>query len=125
LLPHAAGLDAVRRAAYGLTRPLLWRREPAHRGALSKEFSAAHALEPGVLVETVKWAEDEEALILRLYEADGGGRTAQLKPGFPGVNAVDEVNLLEQHPRRVLLAADGLATLSLRAHEVKTLRLTY
>src|SRR6266852_4563017 len=34
LLPHAAGLDGVRRAAYGLTRPLMWRREGAHAGSL-------------------------------------------------------------------------------------------
>ena len=72
LLPHAAGLDDVRRAGYSLTRPLLWRREGAHPGPLPPQFSLASVTDPGVVVETAKWAEDEEALIVRLYEADGG-----------------------------------------------------
>jgi alpha-mannosidase len=124
LLPHAAGLDAVRQAAYGLTRPLTWRREAAHAGRLPREFCAARLSKPGVLVETVKWAEDEDAMIVRLYEADGGAGTATLQlGGQPRV--VDEVDLLERHPRGLPLAQDGSVPLTLRAHEVKTVMLSF
>jgi alpha-mannosidase len=121
VLPHAAGLDAVRRAAYGLTRSLIWRREPAHAGTLPLEFSAAAVSTDGVLVETIKWAEDEDAMIVRLYEADGGAGSATLRLGAQPRN-VDEVDLLERHPRSLVVADDGGVPLTIRAREVKTLR---
>ena len=120
LLPHTAGLDAVRRAAYGLTRPLLWRRESPHAGNLPLSFSAAHTSSDGVLVETVKWAEDEDAMIVRLYEADGGAVPATLQLGAQP-HGIDEVDLLERHPRSLALAQDGGVVLTLRAREVKTI----
>jgi alpha-mannosidase len=121
LLPHAAGLDDVRRAAYALTRPLLWRRERAHAGVLPALFSLAQVAEPGVLVETAKWAEDEDALVLRMYEADGAARYATLTLGVPA-RRVDEVDLLERHPRPPGDVANGRLRLQLRAREVKTVR---
>jgi alpha-mannosidase len=121
LLPHAAGLDEVRRAAYRLTRPLLWRHAPAHGGPLPSQFSLAHVTDPGVLVETAKWAEDEEALILRLYEADGAARPTGLVLGR-AAQAVDQVDLLERNPRPLSLNDDGSVALDVRAREVKTVR---
>jgi alpha-mannosidase len=122
LLPHPAGLDSVRRAAYSLTRPLVWRRENAHSGRLPSQLSIANAGDPGVVVETVKWAEDEEALIVRLYEADGGAARATLNLGLdPG--SVSEVDLLERNPRPLPQSARNVA-LELRAREIKTLAVT-
>lgn len=121
LLPHAAGLDSVRRAAYGLTRPLLCRRADAHPGTLPRSFSLARVAEPGVLVETVKVAEDDDALIVRLYEADGGATSASLLLG-QAARSVDEVDLLERHPRPVATAEGQAVRLGLRAREIKTLR---
>ena len=116
VLPHAAGLDAVRRAAYGLTRPLLWRRAGPHGGTLPTEYSLAATDAASLIVETAKWAEDENALILRLYEADGGATRGTLH--LPMLEAiVDEVDLLERNPRRVDPGA-----LTFRAREVKTVR---
>ncbi|HLZ30660.1 MAG TPA: glycoside hydrolase family 38 C-terminal domain-containing protein [Chloroflexota bacterium] len=123
LLPHGAGLDDVRRAGYSLGRPLLWRREAAHAGPLPARFSLANASEPGVVVETAKWAEDEEALIVRLYEADGGDtRNARLALGVVPT-AVDQVDLLERNPRPLELPDPRQeVALELRAREIKTLR---
>jgi alpha-mannosidase len=84
-------------------------------------FSAAHVDDPNLLVETVKWAEDEDALILRAYEAEGGANSAILHLGVTP-DTVEEVDLLERNPRRVPLDDDGGVPLSLRAHEVKTLK---
>jgi alpha-mannosidase len=122
LLPHPAGLEAVRRAAYSLTRPLLWRRERAHGGTLPAELSIADASDGGMLVETVKLAEDQaDALILRLYEADGGDRQGTLNAGFD-LRSIDEVDLLERNPRALPLDRPRGVDLALRAREVKTLR---
>jgi alpha-mannosidase len=119
LLPHATGLGDVRRAAYSLTRPLLWRRAGAHAGPLPTRLSVASVSDAGVIVETAKWAEDEEALIVRLYETDGGATTATLALGL-APEAVDQVDLLERNPRP--LRASGAVPLEFRAREVKTVR---
>src|SRR6185436_6132095 len=108
--------DEVRRAAYSLGRPLLWRREQAHAGALPDRFSLASTDDPSVLVETLKWAEDEEALIARVYEAAGGATTTVLRTDA-AAQSVDQVDLLERNPRPV----DG--ALPFRAREVKTVRI--
>jgi alpha-mannosidase len=73
------------------------------------------------VAETVKWAEDEDALIFRLYEADGGATTAHLRPGA-AVRTLEEVNLLERQPRPIPAGAEGAFALEFRAREVKTLR---
>ena len=122
LLPHAAGLEPVRHAAYDLTRPLIWRRAGPHAGTLPSRFAIAQLDAPGALVETVKWAEDEDALIVRAYEADGGARPATLQLGV-APRWVDEVDLLERNPRRVTQSNNAEVPLLLRAHEVKTLRI--
>jgi len=121
LLPHAAGLDGVRRAAYSLTRPLMWRREGAHAGSLPTQFSLASVGDPGVVVETAKWAEDEDALIVRLYEAQGGSTSVALDLGV-AAEGVDQVDLLERNPRTLETAESGSVQLDFRAREIKTLR---
>jgi alpha-mannosidase len=120
LLPHAVGLQEVRRAAYSLTRPLLWRREGAHAGPLPTRFALASVSESGAIVETVKWAEDEEALIVRLYEADGGSNTTATLALGVKPEAVDQVDLLERNPRA--LPAAQATPLTFRAREIKTVR---
>jgi alpha-mannosidase len=122
LLPHVAGLERVRRAAEDLTRPLMWRREPAHAGTLPLSNSVVAVDSPSALVETVKWAEDEDALIVRLFEADGGSGVARLRLDLPP-RAVDEVDLLEANARPLPIADDHTVALTLRAHEIKTLRI--
>jgi alpha-mannosidase len=123
VLPHVAGLDEVRRAAYSLTRPLIARREPAHPGSLLARSSLAGVAEPaqGVLLETAKWAEDEDALILRLYEADGGASSVTLRLGVP-VEAVDQVDLLERNPQPLEVLEGSGVPLMLRGREIKTVR---
>ena len=118
LLPHGAGLDAVRQAAYSLSRPLLWRRSGPHAGTLSRQFSLASTDAPGVIVETLKWAEDEDALVLRVYEAAGGDTRSGLQLGVPA-QGVHEVDLLERNARAV-----DPASLDFRAREIKTLQVT-
>jgi alpha-mannosidase len=118
LLPHGPGLQEVRRSAYALTRPLLGIREPAHVGHLSGRFSLADCEDENVVVETAKWAEDEDALVLRVYEAGGGARRAALQVGG-SPSGIAEVDLLERNPR------SASTPLEFRAREIKSLLVRY
>ena len=53
------------------------RREPRRRARSSRPTR------PALLIDTVKRAEDSDALIVRLYEAHGGRGTARLRVGVP------------------------------------------
>ena len=119
LLPHAGpfSASAVVLPAYELNVAPI-----AVFGTGQAPESLVRASAPNVLVESVKWAEDEDALILRLYEAEKSATTAHLQFGMP-VAAVVEVNLLEEEPEDLVL--DGLSlALHFRPFEIKTLKLT-
>jgi alpha-mannosidase len=78
---------------------------------------------PGVLVETVKLADDRSGdVVVRLYESRGGRARATLAAGFP-LTAVHETDLLESpltaHPHDA-----GRTALTLRPFQILTLRLT-
>ena len=114
LLPHGGGfsVETVVRPAYEFNvAPRLF------RGTVSASLLEIDV--PNVIVEAVKWAEDHEALVVRLYEAGRTGVHATLRFGVP-VASVEETNLLEeaQEGREV---ADGAVKLYFRPFEIKTL----
>ena len=70
----------------------------------------------------VKWAEREDALILRLVEYRGQGGAVSIR--LPeGLRQVEKVNLLERQPE-ALAVTDGLVRLDLRPWEIATLKLS-
>lgn len=73
----------------------------------------------GVLCETVKYAERENAIVLRLYECERSFASARLQ--FRKTYRVKECNLLED-AERDLGAGDGV-TLEFKPFEIKTLML--
>jgi len=117
MLPHPGGwsVESVVRPAYEFNI------EPATViGGKTEEFSLALVDTPNIIVEAVKWAEDEEAIILRLYEASKTGTHGKIHFGFP-VTSVEETNLLEERPTPVPLQ-DAQANLYFHPFEIKTLR---
>ena len=101
----------------------MWRREDPHAGRLPLTLLSLAAWRArAALVETVKWAEDDDALIVRLFEPDGGSGLASLRLGV-APRAVDEVDLLERNARPLPIAEDHAVALTLRAHEIETLRI--
>ena len=119
LLPHHCPFSAaaVIRPAYELNVPPV-----ALVGASEAPASLLRIDAPNVLVEAVKWAEDEEALIVRLYEAEKSATRARIDFGLP-VASVALVNLLEEEPEELVLDGQSLA-LSFRPFEIKTLKVT-
>lgn len=93
LLPHAGTLQAagVVAEAYRFNVPLIvrsTRRAP-------EQVSFFQLSTPAVVIDTVKKAEDSNALIVRLYEAYGTRGTVRLSSPLP-VRAVSRCNLLEE-----------------------------
>jgi alpha-mannosidase len=76
---------------------------------------------PGLLVDTVKPAEDGDALIVRLYEAHGARGTARLRVGVPFGEAWF-TNLLEDRVARAEVDG-GALTIPYRPFEIVTVAL--
>lgn len=75
----------------------------------------------GVFIDTVKKAEDAEALILRLYEAHGNRGPVRIRSALP-VRTAARCNLLEEEDTP-LSWEDGETCLAVRPFEIITLKL--
>jgi alpha-mannosidase len=92
ILPHAGGWQdgGVVGEARAFGAPLRWATAPP--GPPGAAWAAVDA--PGLVLDTVKLAEDGDALVLRLYEAHGGRGRARIRLGVPFA-AARRSNLLE------------------------------
>ena len=115
VMPHAGGWrDAgVVGEAARFETPLRWAPGAAEPGSL---FSVD---DPNLVLDTVKRAEDSDALVLRLYEAHGARGTARLRVGVPFAGAVS-CNLLED-PGEPLETDGDEIVVAYRPHEIVSL----
>jgi alpha-mannosidase len=115
LFPHAGGWrDAgVVAEARGFNQPLIWAIGEA------EERSLARVDDPNLLIDTVKLAEDADALVLRLYEAHGARGTAKVELALPFARAWF-ANLLEE-PGAEAEVVDHAIIVPYRPHEILTL----
>jgi alpha-mannosidase len=116
LLPHAGGWREA-----GVLREAVLFNAPLRRTQASFAGSFA-AVEGGLVLETVKRAEDSDALVLRLYEPYGGRGTARVRLASPVV-AARRANLLEEDGDELALA-DGSIVIPFRPREVVTVKVT-
>ena len=72
--------------------------------------------DPNLVLDTVKRAEDSDALVVRLYEAHGGRGTARLRVGVTFTDAVS-CNLLED-PGEPLETDGDEVVLAYGPHEI-------
>jgi alpha-mannosidase len=113
LYPHAGGWQDGRVVAEGFAfnRPLL-----EGRGLAPGSWIA---IDGGLVLDTIKLAEDSDALVLRLYEPHGGRGTARIRPAFE-FGAVTRANLLEE-PQERAPVADGAIAVRFDPWEIVTL----
>ena len=121
LMPHGRfdSADAIA-VAESLNQPLKWL-----PGGLTASTASLAAVSPGagVVLDSLKPAEDGDGLILRLYEIRGERTTFELQL-HPSVAQVEEVNLLEHRVRDVHLDQSAATTsLALRPFQILSLRL--
>ena len=90
-------------------------------GAKARNTSSLIELEgKGVVIESIKPAEDDTGIVLRLYECFGGRRSITLKPGFK-FNQATIVNILEEE-LEALPISDGSLKLSLRPYQILSIK---
>ena len=89
IVPHAGGWQdgGVVAEARAFNAPLRW-----GPGVASGSWASVDA--PGLVLDTIKLAEDSDALVLRLYEAHGGRGRARIRLALPWT-AARRANLLE------------------------------
>ena len=117
--PHAGGPQAagVTEEALCFNAPLLL--APAGASAAHVSFFAVD--KPALIIDTIKQAEDSNAVILRLYEARGTRGTARLTTPIPFTSA-RLANLLEDEMGDLVFSEGGV-DLAYRPFEIITVKL--
>ncbi|MFJ3421857.1 alpha-mannosidase [Streptomyces sp. NPDC086082] len=110
-----AGIEEAVSGGYALNLPL----RPT--AAVTRPLVALDTTD--VVVEAVKLADDRSGdVVVRLYEACGGGAKATLTADFP-VTAVSDCDLLENPEQELPLTEGVAASFAMRPFQVRTLRL--
>ena len=121
LLPHTGDWRAETvDEAYALNYPLLSRFVEAGTGActLPTTYALATVDDQGLIIETVKKAEDSDAIVIRLYEAMNTRGAATLTLGFEIAEAF-AVNMVEENPSSIDHTRNSI-TFEYRPFEIKT-----
>lgn len=123
LLPHIGDYReaGVLRQAYDLNVPMAAVRVGRQNGALGESYSLAAVKEEGVVLETIKRAEESGDIVCRAYEAFGRRTRARITLGF-AAKKVYLCNLLEENEREIPL--DGKTfTAEFRPFEIHTFKI--
>lgn len=123
LYPHGGDLTdgRVREHAYAFNYPAQAAFVPAQAGSLPSEFSLFRLSAPNIVLETVKKAEDSDALVLRMYEAENKRTQCMLATGL-AFGACAEADLMEQPIQPLEQTPTGIP-LTFRPFEIKTVLL--
>lgn len=121
LYPHSGPVASsnVVHEAYSLNAPLYCVRTGANSGLLGSSFSLVKTDKDNIIIETVKRAEDSDALIIRMYETWNTRTDCTLSLGID-VREIYECNLLEE--KDSLLADGSSVSLTFKPFEIKTLK---
>jgi alpha-mannosidase len=123
LLPHSGDLyrSGVIREGYELNIPMRVFEATPHPGRLPMAGSALKLSKGNVIVEALKMAEDEDALVIRIYEAYG--QRTELSIEFPfSPKRVFVADLLEREKEEIKVC-DRTIYLDLRPFEIQTLKI--
>ena len=125
ILPHEGDLvrGGVVRAGAAFNVPLRAFAAASHSGEVPAAASHFSMDSEHVNIECVKKAEDEKAVILRMYEIHGTDTHATLSLGRP-IASVEEVNLMEK-PLCTLAARNNRLRLDFKPFELKTIKVTW
>ncbi|MCK5739152.1 alpha-mannosidase, partial [bacterium] len=123
LLPHSGDYLAgnVIQQAYQLNIPLRIHKTEVQSGNLPAAKSWLELDNPNVIIESVKKAEDSDAIIVRIYEAAHSTVDVTLTLGMP-VSTAEEVNLMEESIQLLTISNNQLA-LHLTPFEITTIKL--
>ena len=122
ILPHQGDFReaGVIRAAYGLNQPLLAKAVSGNAGQLPVRYSLVACDQNNVIVETVKKAEADDGIIVRMYEAFDRRTAAKITVahGFREAWLCD----LMENPLEKLELVDDTVTVPVSNFEILTLK---
>lgn len=121
LLPHTGDFRTagVINEAYALNQPLT-AIETSASGSLPETFSLVSCDKPNIIIETVKKAEEDESMLVRMYEAfDRRGEVTVTVPD--GFKKAYLCNLMEKELKRLDLK-DGNVNIPYKNFEIITLK---
>ena len=122
IMPHAGGWReaGVVAEGYRFNAPVLW---AAGDGGLGAGNSLASSDDANLVLDTIKLAEDDDAVIVvRLYECHGARGTARLRFGWP-VGKAMFCNLLEEDESEARVLEDGTVEVPYRPSQIVSLKL--
>lgn len=88
---------------------------------LPEEKSFFEVSAAGALISTVKKCEDDDSIIVRVYEIEGKDAELVLTPFFP-LGKAELVSMIEEEAKAIPCRSDGL-TMGLGHHAIETLKL--
>ncbi|MEK6756437.1 MAG: glycosyl hydrolase-related protein, partial [Bacteroidota bacterium] len=127
LYPHAGGWEDASTVlrGYEFNTPMIIVQTGQHHGQLPSSYSFLQLRQPNVVVSTLKKCEDDNSLVLRIYETAGRATGAHLQFPHPLVRA-EETDLIEWNQKPISGGdlKEGALNISLKPFEIKTLKLS-
>ncbi|MBO5410453.1 MAG: alpha-mannosidase, partial [Clostridia bacterium] len=122
IYPHSGAVNTsdVVYEGYNLNVPMYCKAVGAQNGNLPAEYSLVSVNAGNVIIETVKKAEDSDAIIVRAYETWNKKTACEFSFGS-GIASVSECNLLEEKDAELAFCDNKFAT-EFRPFEIKTFK---
>lgn len=123
LYPHTGDhvTGGVIQAGYELNHPLGIIPCPKGNGKMQAMHSFMQVGSDNIIIEAVKKAEDDDGIIVRLYEATGASTRTELQANLPVLRA-SETDLMEEKGRMIRIKGNVIP-LSFQPFEIKTVKL--
>lgn len=125
LYPHSGTVASseVYKEAFNVNHPVYAVSSSAHEGTLPTEYSFVSSNKGNVIIETVKMAEDSDAIIVRAYEAHNS-KTPCTLTFSDDVKAAYECNMMEEDDRELVVSENSITTV-FKPFEIKTFKLVF
>ena len=121
IFSHKAGWQHGYRDALQARNPLIAVLKTNTTGSLPSTHSFLSISEPGVIITTVKKAQDSDATILRLYEAEGQSRPATSLRVHTPIKKAAHVSLIETPTGKAISTSTRELSLDLSPWSIETL----
>lgn len=123
LLPHVGDYrNGVVRSGYELNVPVLAVEPKRSKHKTGRSGSFFSVTGNNVIIETIKKAEDDDGIIVRMYEAHGARGRCTLNTALP-VKKAFETDLMEKPEKQLKLRAGKMA-LEFKPFQIRTIKFT-
>ena len=127
LLPHSGTWkeSQVMKEAYKLNYPVIVSKiRKNEEGILFGKFSFANANDPSVIIETIKKSEDDDSIVIRVYESEGNRKKDIEMTFFKEIKKVLETNLIEEEPVEKAINGNSFK-FEITPYEIKTFKISF